>query len=124
MPLTMDPPPLPDAVEIFLSRVEFILPPGYERFMRSSNGAEGFLNNSYLVLWPIEDLFTNNEGYRVEEYAPGFFIIGSVARQFLKLSRQHSCMQSERKISFLRSFSDFLRSPAAPLHGVAGGARH
>lgn len=77
MPLTMNPPPVPEAMEIFLSRVEFTLPAGYEKFIRSSNGAEGFLNNAYLILWPIEDLFAHNEGYRVEEYAPGFFIIGS-----------------------------------------------
>jgi len=77
MPLTMNPPPLPGAVKIFLSRVEFTLPAGYERFIRSSNGAEGFMNNSYLILWPIEELFAYNENYRVEEYAPGFFIIGS-----------------------------------------------
>lgn len=77
MSLTMNPPPLPEAVEIFLSRVDFTLPAGYERFIRSSNGAEGFLNNAYLILWPIEDLFTHNENYSVEEYAPGFFIIGS-----------------------------------------------
>ncbi|SHH55595.1 SMI1 / KNR4 family (SUKH-1) [Chryseolinea serpens] len=77
MSLTMNPPPLSEAVEIFLSRVDFTLPEGYERFIRSSNGAEGFLKNAYVILWPIEDLFTHNEGYRVEEYAPGFFIIGS-----------------------------------------------
>ncbi|HEY5749220.1 MAG TPA: SMI1/KNR4 family protein [Chryseolinea sp.] len=77
MPLTMNRPPFPDAVEIFFSRVDFTLPAGYERVIRSSNGAEGFLNNAYLILWPIEDLFTHNEGYRVEEYAPGFFLIGS-----------------------------------------------
>jgi hypothetical protein len=73
----MNPPPLPEAVEIFLSRVDFTLPAGYERFIRCSNGAEGFLNNAYLVLWSIETLSPFNEGYRVEKYAPGFFIIGS-----------------------------------------------
>ncbi|AYB32099.1 SMI1/KNR4 family protein [Chryseolinea soli] len=77
MPLMMNPPPLPDIMEVFLSRVAFTLPAGYERFIRSSNGAEGFLNNSYLALWSIEALFTLNEGYWVERYAPGFFIIGS-----------------------------------------------
>jgi hypothetical protein len=77
MPLTMNSPPLPEAMEMFLSRVEFTLPAGYERFIRNSNGAEGFLNNAYLILWPIEDLLNSNESYGVEEYAPGFFIIGS-----------------------------------------------
>jgi hypothetical protein len=45
--------------------------------MSTSNGAEGQLNGSYLILWPIEELFNLNEAYHVDEFAPGFFFIGS-----------------------------------------------
>jgi len=77
MSLTTNPPASSKVIEAFLSRVGFALPAGYEKFIRRSNGAEGFLQESYLILWPVEDLFTHNEAYRVKEYAPEFFIVGS-----------------------------------------------
>ncbi|HEY5750634.1 MAG TPA: SMI1/KNR4 family protein [Chryseolinea sp.] len=65
------------AVSEFSSRADFKLPNGYLEFLSTSNGAEGQLEGSYLILWPIEELFSLNEGYYVDEFAPGFFIIGS-----------------------------------------------
>src|SRR5579863_3299395 len=54
------------------------LPPSYEDFFRFSNGIEGFINKDfYLALWPVEKLVTNNQGYSVDEFAPGLFLIGS-----------------------------------------------
>lgn len=54
------------------------LPDDYVEFLRFANGGEGFVADlAYLILWRVEDLVRNNEGYRVKEYVPGLFIFGS-----------------------------------------------
>ncbi len=77
MPLNRNNPTDKKSLAEFSSLVDFILPKGYIEFMSSSNGAEGQLSSTYFVLWPIEDLFSLNKEYHVDEFAPGFFIIGS-----------------------------------------------
>lgn len=56
---------------------EFCLPGDYISFMRATNGGEGFVGSSYLILWKAEELETLNEEYGVEQYAPGLFLFGS-----------------------------------------------
>ena len=53
------------------------LPEDYWRFLLFSNGCSGFIGGSYLILWKMEELIRDNEGYRVEEFAPDFILIGS-----------------------------------------------
>ncbi len=53
------------------------LPPAYVELMGSSNGIEGFVGVTYLILWPIEHLKELNEAYAISEFAPGLFLIGS-----------------------------------------------
>jgi len=53
------------------------LPPAYVELMASSNGIEGFIGATYLILWPVEQLKELNEGYAIGEFAPGLFLIGS-----------------------------------------------
>jgi hypothetical protein len=77
MPLVLRDPIDKKALDKFLSQIDFKFPIGYLEFMSASNGAEGMLKNSYLILWPIEDLIQANQEYYVDEFAPGFFIIGS-----------------------------------------------
>lgn len=58
--------------------IGFSLPVQYREFMLYSNGAEGELGeNSYLVLWPIEDIIPLNEAYEVSRYTPGILYFGS-----------------------------------------------
>jgi len=45
--------------------------------MRTSNGYEGLLSQSYVVIWPIEELVGHNEGYLAREFYPGCVLIGS-----------------------------------------------
>jgi hypothetical protein len=46
--------------------------------MLLTNDGEGTIGeDSYLRLWKIEELIESNEGYAVEEFAPGLIIIGS-----------------------------------------------
>lgn len=53
------------------------LPSGYLAFLQQANGGEGFLGSTYANLWRAEDLERFNQDYEVDEYAPGFFLIGS-----------------------------------------------
>jgi len=77
MPLTRENPADQRAVDEFILQVDFKLPDGYLEFISMSNGAEGQLKSSYLIIWPIEELFRLNDAYHVDEFAPGFFLIGS-----------------------------------------------
>jgi hypothetical protein len=46
--------------------------------MLYSNGAEGELGeNSYLVIWPIEEIISLNEAYSVSQYTSGILYFGS-----------------------------------------------
>ncbi len=54
------------------------LPITYMAFLRFSNGLEGAIGeDGYIQLWKVEDLVKRNKDYQVEEFAPGFFLIGS-----------------------------------------------
>lgn len=56
----------------------YTLPIEYREFMLYSNGAEGELGaESYLVIWPIEDIISLNEAYNVSQYTPGILYFGS-----------------------------------------------
>lgn len=51
------------------NRIGVKLPIQYKEFMLYSNGAEGELGeNSYLVIWPIEEIISLNEAYSVNQY--------------------------------------------------------
>ncbi len=52
------------------------LPRDYVEFLFQSNGAEGFVGKSYLVLWRIEDLARNNEAIQVNDFTPGLLLFG------------------------------------------------
>ena len=72
----------PGASENLLKKVELqlgvSLPPEYVDFVKYSNGAEGIIGeNSYLVLWPMEEIDLLNEAYAVSEFAPGLLLFGS-----------------------------------------------
>ncbi|NDI35093.1 SMI1/KNR4 family protein [Chengkuizengella sediminis] len=56
-------------------RIKF--PQEYYEFLLNSNGGEGSIGESYLVMWKVEDIIELNEAYGVEEFAPGLLIIGS-----------------------------------------------
>lgn len=45
--------------------------------MRRCDGGEAEFGESWLRLWPIGSLVQHNEGYKTEEFAPGFTFFGS-----------------------------------------------
>ena len=53
------------------------LPDDYLRLIAASNGVEGFVGESYLAVWPIEELPELNASSMYEEYADGVVLFGS-----------------------------------------------
>ncbi|HHV65435.1 MAG TPA: SMI1/KNR4 family protein [Peptococcaceae bacterium] len=77
MNIYKNPPPSKTDIEEFISNATFKLPAGYIEFLEESNGADICFDNTYLLLWPLTDLFFLNQEYDVEVFAPNFFLIGS-----------------------------------------------
>jgi len=55
-----------------------VLPDAYKRFLQHANGGEGPIGPaSYAQLWLVDDLVDNNNGYEVNQFAPGIVLFGS-----------------------------------------------
>jgi len=85
-------PPLSQAdFEKFFNELDFVPPSDYLEFIRTSDGAEGFVGRNYLQVWKAEDLAKLNQDYEVDEYASGYFIFatngGGTAYAFEKRSQ-------------------------------------
>ncbi len=72
-----NPPASKSAIETLQSAIHFPLPADYVEFLSNTDGGEGFIGNSYLMLWRAEDLIEMNLAYDTAEFAPGLFIFGS-----------------------------------------------
>jgi hypothetical protein len=72
-----NPPTAEAEIQRFQENAEIHLPDDYLRFLQYSNGGEGFIGNAYVILWRLEELLHLNQGYKVEEFAPGLFLFGS-----------------------------------------------
>jgi hypothetical protein len=46
-------------------------------FLRRANGGEGFIGERYVRLWRAEELMEMNRGYKVAEFFPSLFFIGT-----------------------------------------------
>jgi len=64
-------------IEIVEKELGFKLPGDYLDFMLFSNGCEGEIGESYVVMWPIQEIAELNEAYGVEEFTPGIILFGS-----------------------------------------------
>lgn len=56
-------------------RIKF--PEDYKEFLAISNGVSGFVGQSYLIIWPLEDLEEINQLASINEFAPGLILFGS-----------------------------------------------
>lgn len=56
---------------------DVILPKQYIDFMKEHNGGEGDIGETWLVLFPLEELQGMNDAYCIEEFLPGHIIIGT-----------------------------------------------
>lgn len=75
--LNLNPPSSKELISRVESKFGIKFPKEYVEFMMCYNGAEGSIGNSYLVIWPIEEIVPSHEGYAVEEFAPGIVLFGS-----------------------------------------------
>jgi hypothetical protein len=54
------------------------LPQCYRDFLKTGNGGEGAVGEyGYACFWKIEDIAGLNFAYHVQEYLPGYLVIGS-----------------------------------------------
>ena len=49
----------------------------YIELMKKHNGGEGDIGETWLILYPLEELQEINDDYEIEEILPGHIIIGS-----------------------------------------------
>src|SRR3989344_6210233 len=72
-----NPPSDAAVIRQFETESDFRLPNDYVQFLQQMNGGEGFIGNSYVILWRVEELLEMNRAYQVAVYAPGLFLFGS-----------------------------------------------
>jgi len=53
------------------------LPADLREVLEASDGAEGFINKHYLMLWGAAEIIECNKSYQVDLYAPGLLLFGS-----------------------------------------------
>ncbi len=51
-------------------------PSDYIEFLNRSNGAKGWVGESFLVLWSVEELVQYNAATQVNHFAPGLLLFG------------------------------------------------
>lgn len=66
-----------DAIRTATHALKINLPRDYLAFLGATNGGEGMIGETYLMLWRVEELAEMNTAYQVDEYAPGLLLIGS-----------------------------------------------
>ena len=75
--MDLNPPATEELLAAIQSKAGVALPADYLDFMREANGAEGFVGESYLQLWPVEDIAPSNERLKVARRAPGLLLFAS-----------------------------------------------
>jgi SMI1 / KNR4 family (SUKH-1) len=65
------------SIQQFESNAGLRLPEDYAEFLKQADGGEGFIGDSYLILWRVGELLELNTAYQAAEYAPGLFLFGS-----------------------------------------------
>ena len=66
-----------ESLNALIVRLGYHLPSDYLSFMQTTNGAEGSLDSSYVVIWPVEEVAPLNEAHAVAEFAPNLVLFGS-----------------------------------------------
>lgn len=60
-----------------IDRIICKIPYDLELLYKNSNGAEAFIKEEYLLIWPLDELIELNNAYCVNDFAPDFLLIGS-----------------------------------------------
>lgn len=72
-----NPPADTASIRQFESEAAFRLPEDYTQFLQQADGGEGFVGNTYIILWRVGELLEMNRSYQIAEYAPDLFLFGS-----------------------------------------------
>ena len=112
-------PPTADEVEEFLKQKNFTLPIGFIDFFKETNGATISTDEKYIDLWALTDMIQLNIDYGIDNYALGFFIIGSDGGDtayaiekntgyiyqlpFVGMSREEAVFESKTFTEFIKS---------------------
>jgi hypothetical protein len=64
-------------LEQHFSRFGKELPSDLREIFETSDGAEGFVNGHYLILWSVGEIFEYNKSTQVDVFAPGLILFGS-----------------------------------------------
>ena len=56
---------------------DVVLPKDYVEFMKKHNGGEGDIGETWLILYPLEELQEINDDYEIEQFLPNHIIVGS-----------------------------------------------
>jgi len=76
--MKLNPPAIKEILDETAAKLKIKFPGQYVEFMLASNGAEGRIGpDSYLVIWPAEQLIALNMEYAVNEFTPGLVYFGS-----------------------------------------------
>ncbi|MDR2675344.1 MAG: SMI1/KNR4 family protein [Opitutaceae bacterium] len=67
----------PREIKAALDALKLSLPSDYIAFLEATNGGEGMIGETYLILWKAGELQEMNVSYQVSEYAPEILLIGS-----------------------------------------------
>jgi hypothetical protein len=72
-------PPVSDSeIDAFELKSGLQLPRDYTDFLKTWDGGEGFIGeDTYLILWRLDEILRFNIAYDVYKYAPGLMLIGS-----------------------------------------------
>src|SRR3990172_2314917 len=71
------PPATKDALAAFEQASGLKLPEEYLGFLKVTDGGDGFIGRTYVILWRVEELAGMNEAYKVHVYAPELLLFGS-----------------------------------------------
>jgi hypothetical protein len=66
-----------ETISMFQTAFGKKVPEDYIEFMRETNGAEGTVGDSYIQIWPVENILSLNKEYRSDEFTPGLLIFAS-----------------------------------------------
>ena len=78
--ISKNPPPTEDQISGFLKVIDFNPPQDFIEFIKTSNGAGVYINESYLSIWTLDQMLDLTNKYQENEdfgLPSSYFIIGS-----------------------------------------------
>ena len=116
-----------ELIERTLFELDRRLPDDYLDFMRKADGGEGFINGSYVVLWPFDELVASNRTFAdIEDVADVVWFGGNGGGEAFGFDWSAGGavvegpmigMERDQLLSCASTFTEFLRNPTGFKHG-------